>query len=163
MTSIYTYWGNGEVKLTWIQDNNLPESKLITSVHGLCFKNDKLLLVNLNDRGWDIPGGHIEKREAPEACFKREAYEEGYITGSCSLLGYIEVNHTGNIEWNSDRPYPKVGYQVFYCMDVQRVYEFKGAYESGKRIWIDPGEVENYNNNWSTLHQNILDKATQSN
>ncbi|MFD1452311.1 hypothetical protein [Oceanobacillus sojae] len=61
MTSIYTYWGDGEVKLTWIQDNNMPESKLITSVHGLCFKNDKLLLVNLNDRGWDIPGGHSEK------------------------------------------------------------------------------------------------------
>ncbi|GGP12088.1 NUDIX hydrolase [Oceanobacillus neutriphilus] len=162
MTSIYAYWGNGKVKLTWMQDKELPASELITSVHGLCFKNDKLLLVNLNDRGWDIPGGHIEKGEAPEACFKREAYEEGYIKGNCSLLGYIEVNHTENIEWNSEGPYPKIGYQVFYYMEVQQVYEFKGAYESGERIWIDPEEVKRYNKNWNELHQNILDKATQT-
>lgn len=163
MTSIYTYWGNGKVKLAWIPDNNLPENKLITSVHGLCFKNDKLLLVNLNARGWDIPGGHIEKGETPAACFKREAYEEGYVTGRCYLLGCIEVNHTENIEWDKGSPYPRIGYQVFYRMDVQRVYEFKGAYESEERIWIDPGEVDNYSNNWNELHQNILDKAAQSN
>lgn len=155
MTSIYIYWGNGKVKLTWIQDSELPERELITSVHGLCFQKDKPLLVNLNDRDWDIPGGHIEKGETPEDCFKREAYEEGYITGSCSLLGYIEVNHTENIEWDSEGPYPKIGYQVFYRMNVQQGYEFMAAYESRERIWIDSVDVKNYNNNWNALHQNI--------
>ncbi|WP_370453168.1 NUDIX hydrolase [Oceanobacillus sp. CFH 90083] len=109
MTSIYTYWGNGKVKLTWIQDSELPERELIANAHGLCFKKDKLLLVSLNNRGWDIPGGHMEKEEVPEECFKREAYEEGYVTGICSLLGSIQVDHSENLEGR----YPKVGYQVF--------------------------------------------------
>lgn len=151
MKSAYVYWGNGKVKLTCIQANELPEKELITSAHGLCFKDNKLLLMNLNHRGWDIPGGHIEKEEAPADCFKREAYEEGYITGSCSLLGYIAVNHTENIEWNSEGRYPKVGYQIFYRMDVQQIYEFKAAHESRDRIWINPKDIKKYNKNWNTL------------
>jgi len=143
MKSAYVYWGNGKVKLTWMQANELPEKELITSVHGLCFKNNKLLLVNLNHRGWDIPGGHIEKEEAPEDCFKREAYEEGYITGSCSLLGHITVDHTKNIMWDSEGPYPKIGYQIFYRMDVQQIYEFKAAHESRERIWINSKDIKN--------------------
>ncbi|MFP3362029.1 NUDIX domain-containing protein, partial [Planococcus sp. SIMBA_143] len=75
--------------------------------------------------GWDFPGGHIEEGETPEECVKREAYEEGYVSGSCSLLGYIIVDHSENPNWNEDSPYPKVGYQVFYCMDIDHLHDFE--------------------------------------
>ncbi|WP_040979555.1 NUDIX hydrolase [Oceanobacillus jeddahense] len=161
MTSMYAYWGNGKVKLTWVPDDKLPAQALITSVHGLCFKENKLLLVNLNDRNWDIPGGHMEQGEAPVDCFKREAYEEGYIEGSCALLGYITVDHTENFEWDSEGLYPKIGYQVFYYMDIQQIVEFKAAYESTDRIWIHPAEVKNYKTDWNLLYQRILDRAVR--
>ena len=62
MTSTYVDWGGHRLKLTW-ESGLLPERELITSVHGFCFKDGKLLMVDLDDRGWDFPGGHIEVGE----------------------------------------------------------------------------------------------------
>jgi 8-oxo-dGTP diphosphatase len=39
-----------------ILTDEMPERKLITCAFVLAFKGDQLLLTNLNDRGWDIPG-----------------------------------------------------------------------------------------------------------
>ena len=69
-------WGDSKVKLTWKRDSQLPPKKLITSVQGICLQEEKLLLVNLNHRGWDFPGCHIELEENPEDCLNREAYEK---------------------------------------------------------------------------------------
>ena len=75
-TTTYVDWGGARIKLTWRAGNSLPDRRLITSVHGFCFDVAKLLLVDLETRGWDFPGGHIEAGESPEECFKREVMEE---------------------------------------------------------------------------------------
>ncbi|MFO7343304.1 NUDIX hydrolase [Caldibacillus debilis] len=155
-------WGDAKVKLTWKPDAQLPPRNLITSVHGFCFKDGKLLLVNLNHRGWDFPGGHIENGETPEECIKREAYEEGYVTGSCFLLGHIVVDHSENPKWDESSPYPKIGYQVFYRMDIDQLFEFEGKYESAERILINPNEVKEYYHDWNELYQEILNLATNN-
>ncbi|TMW72789.1 NUDIX hydrolase [Alteribacter natronophilus] len=160
MISKYVKWGEAEVKLTWKHDNQLPPGELITSVHGFCFKDKNLLLVKLNHRGWDFPGGHIEYGENPDECLKREAYEEGYVTGSCSLLGYIIVDHSENPNWDENSPYPKVGYQVFYRMNIDQLHDFKAKYESEERILINPSEVTVYYQNWNELYQEILEHAS---
>ncbi len=71
MNSTYVWWGGSKVKLAWRQDSILPDTSRVTSVHGFCFKDGKMLLVNLHKRGWDFPGGHLEKGESPEGCLKR--------------------------------------------------------------------------------------------
>lgn len=159
MTTSYVKWGEATVKLTWEANKSLPNNRLITSVHGFCFYEDQLLLVDLNHRGWDFPGGHIEENETPEECFHREAMEEGYVSGSSRLLGYIEVDHTENPVWDEGGKYPKVGYQVFYRMDIETLHPFEAEYESAQRILIPIHEVAAYYPKWNKLYQEILQKA----
>ncbi|GAA0454184.1 NUDIX hydrolase [Alkalibacillus silvisoli] len=157
MATTYVNWGKSRVKLTWQASDQLPDGSLITSVHGFCFnKHGKLLMVDLNDRGWDFPGGHIEKDETPLQCIKREAYEEGYVSGDCLLIGSVIVDHTNNPNFNPDGPYPKVGYQVFYRMDIKTTHPFKANYEAKRRTFIDPTEVANYYPNWHVVYQSAM-------
>ncbi|MBM7363823.1 8-oxo-dGTP pyrophosphatase MutT (NUDIX family) [Priestia taiwanensis] len=160
MITKYVHWGEASVKLTWIHHQELPPSQLITSVHGFCFKDDKIMLVNLHERGWDFPGGHIEE-ESAEACFKREALEEGYVEGVCELLGHIIVDHSENTVWNENSPYPKVGYQVFYRMDIDTIHSFDGQFESKDRVFIHPDEVSVYYHKWNDLYEGILCAALE--
>lgn len=159
MTTIYVNWGASKVKLTWEKSTLLPQYHLITSVHGFCFQEDKLLLVDLNDRGWDFPGGHIEPEEMPEECFKREALEEGYVVGECKLLGYIIVDHSENPIWTENSPYPKIGFQVFYKMNITNLLPFDGRYESKQRTFINPIDISSYYHKWNMLYQEIMDCA----
>ncbi|MCJ8009570.1 NUDIX hydrolase [Lederbergia wuyishanensis] len=158
MQSIYVNW-NGKVKLSWVPNSALPERHLITSVHGFCFYKSELLLINLKDRGWDFPGGHIEIDETPEDCFKREAMEEGYVEGECHLLGYVEVNHQENMNWTESSPYPQVGYQVYYRMDINMLYPFEGKFESSKRTFIAPSKVSEYYKGWNPVFNEIMKEA----
>lgn len=159
--AIYVNWGDSRVKLTWVKNSNLPQEELITSVHGFCFKDNRELLVNLNHRGWDFPGGHIEPGESPEECFKREALEEGYVEGECKLLGHIIVDHSENSLWSEDSLYPKIGFQVFYKMHITNLLPFDGEYESTQRMLVKPIEVSSYYHEWHSLYQDILDLALE--
>jgi len=156
MTTSFVDWGGHKLKLTWKHGNDLPERELITSVHGFCFYNGELMMVDLNDRGWDFPGGHIEAGETPEECFKREAMEEGYVTGDCVLLGSIEIDHHDNPLWNEQSPYPKVGYQVFYRMDITKLHSFEAGFESSRRIFIQPEDAKLYHKGWHATFEEIL-------
>lgn len=157
MTSIYVNWGGGNVKLTW-NKNLFPSRDLITSVHGFCFYEGKLLLVNLEHRGWDFPGGHIEPGETPEQCLKREAMEEGYVEGKSTFIGSIIVDHHENPNWDPSSPYPLVGYQLFYRMDITKLYPFDAKFESHGRIFVNPNELENYRET-NKIYQAILNDA----
>lgn len=158
MTVTYVDWGGHKLKLTWMRDV-MPEREFITSVHAFCFYEGKLLLVNLNDRGWDFPGGHIEKGETAEACVCREVLEEAYVKGDCTHLGAIEVNHEENPLWNASSPYPKVGYQVFYRLDITEFLPFDAGFESSERMLIQPEEASNYYKGWHDISKAILETA----
>ncbi|MCT6924213.1 NUDIX domain-containing protein [Metasolibacillus sp.] len=92
---IHVNWGGHRVKLTWLP-HKILDIKKVTSVHGYCFYKGNVLLVNVEGRGFNIPGGHIEKEERPEQAFLREAYEEGYVEGNIQYLGAIEISHEDN-------------------------------------------------------------------
>jgi 8-oxo-dGTP diphosphatase len=56
-------------------------------------------------------------------------------------------------------PYPKVGYQVFYRMEVTQIHRFEGEHESTRRMLINPIKVSDYFHEWHKLYQEILDCA----
>lgn len=140
MDQTYVNWNGHPIKLTW-HPNWMPNVELVTSVHGPCFLDDKMMLVKIENRGFNMPGGHIEVNETPEQAFHREAYEEGYVKGEIKYLGAIEVNHTENPFFEPKGKYPIVGYQLFYRMDITECLPFLRKKESIARIWVEFDQV----------------------
>ncbi|MEQ6353546.1 NUDIX domain-containing protein [Lysinibacillus sp. M3] len=137
----YVDWGGHYLKLTWLPNKNIHDYSKVTSVHGVCFHNGYVLLVHVDGRGFNFPGGHIENGESPEEAFHREAFEEGYVKGPINYIGAIEVSHEENPLYKADGKYPLIGYQMFYCMEVQDCLPFLREHETISRIWVEPDEV----------------------
>jgi len=105
MNQSYVNWDGNLIQLTWFP-RKMPKIELVTSVHGYCFFKEKIMLVKIIHRGFNMPGGHIEENETPEQAFHREAFEEGYVKGELKYLGAIEVNHKENPHFNPNGKYP---------------------------------------------------------
>lgn len=45
--TIYVNWNEHFIKLTWYPTTQLPPHEKVTSVHGYCFHEDKILLVHI--------------------------------------------------------------------------------------------------------------------
>ncbi|RIW32721.1 NUDIX domain-containing protein [Bacillus salacetis] len=139
--TVKVQWGSGRVELTWSDAAQLPPLEKITSVHGCCFHQGKVLLVNIKGRGFNFPGGHVEGGETPEQAFHREVLEEGWVKGRVRHVGMIKVSHRNNPQFDPKGKYPLIGYQVFYRMDIEEMLPFQRNNESSCRIWAEPSEV----------------------
>jgi 8-oxo-dGTP diphosphatase len=133
-------WNGHTVKLTWKPHYSI-KGKSVTSVHGVCFYKENVLLAYIKGRGFNFPGGHVEKGETPEEAFHRESFEEGYVKGRIQYLGAIEVSHEENPLFDPNGKYPMIGYQAFYRMNVVECLPFRRELESATRVWVEPEEI----------------------
>jgi len=84
-------------------------------VRGIVFRGDQILLVKeLADGGWTLPGGWIDLNEPPSRAAEREVWEEsGYQVKAVKLLGVYDRNHHGH-------PYSIFHtYKLFILCDLQ--------------------------------------------
>ncbi|MEZ4620575.1 MAG: NUDIX domain-containing protein [Caldilineaceae bacterium] len=123
-------------EISLILDDTLPARYLITSALALAFHEGNFLMTKLHQRGWDIPGGHIEPGERPEETMRREVMEEAAVElGNVRLFGYQRIRLLGEVPVDYRYPHPD-SYQVFYVGTVDKILPFTATAEAGGRSFF---------------------------
>lgn len=129
-------------QVRFVLDERMSPSNLITSAFAFAFEGMGLLMTRLTDRGWDLPGGHIEAGESPTAALRREVLEES----ACELkdirpLGYLHVSVLCEVPPDYPYPYPE-SYQLIILGHVAQANAFVATEEASERRFFAPHEAE---------------------
>jgi 8-oxo-dGTP pyrophosphatase MutT (NUDIX family) len=141
----------------YILDDALPSRDLVTAAFGFLFDGDCFLMVRLVERGWDVPGGHVEPGETPLETLQREVHEEAKVrVGVVGLLGYGK-----NLVHRAKPPgyrYPHpLSYHVFYWGQVAIMEPFVRTKEVAGRGLFAPGEARRVP--WVQLYRPLYEAA----
>jgi 8-oxo-dGTP diphosphatase len=117
--------------------SHIPNEK-IQKVHGVCFRDGKMLVVYHHEWDiWGIPGGTREDGEELLDTLKREIQEEtSCLLLDASPIAYQEIKHNDGTSY----------YALFYhCeIDINGVFKEDVAGAITKQEWIDPEEYDKY-------------------
>jgi 8-oxo-dGTP pyrophosphatase MutT (NUDIX family) len=135
----------------------LPPRTSITMAAAFAFDGDRLLLVDLVERGWDIPGGHLEAGEDPVEAVRREAYEEaGARLDRLRLFAHNHIRLSGVPQPEHPYPYPESAI-VFYLAQVTWLDLFTPTAESRGRGLFDPAAAREVP--WVQRHRELYEAA----
>ncbi len=110
------------------KDTTFPKKELLSAVFLIALDGSKILAVK-NERGWEIPGGHIEEGETEEEALIREVKEEaGASFHDQKLLAIIESS-------NQDKYKDKV--MLVYTTSNFKLEEFVTSEDSFEREVIE--------------------------
>lgn len=123
----------------WLETKQLPLHFI--SVAGLVYKDDKVLLIKSERRGWEYPGGVLEQGESILDGLKREIFEEsGIVAEPEKFVGiYQRLNKKDGYGYLEGMVLPPTVNLTFIC-----------KYVSGKEIisdesievgWFTPDEA----------------------
>lgn len=123
----------------WLETKQLPLH--FVSVAGLVYKEDKVLLIKSERRGWEFPGGVLEQGESIFDGLKREIFEEsGIIAEPEKFVGiYQRLNKKEGYGYLEGMILPPVVNLTFRCSYVSG--EEKASDESIDVGWFTPDEA----------------------
>lgn len=144
-------------EINLILDETLPPRHLITSAFALAFHEGSFLMTKLHERGWDIPGGHIDPGETPEETMRREVMEEAAVElENVWMLGYQQIRLLGEVPVDYRSPHPD-SYQVFYIAHVRTLLPFTPTAEAGDRTLFTLAEARKQP--WAQENHLLFDAA----
>ena len=144
---------NKLVTFTYKGNSKLPDFKDVTSVAVIPFTTDgQLVVVDLYQRGLDLPGGHVEPYETtPGQTMTRETMEEASMTVKVPVL--VEVIESDYFE-------DRVSYMLIYGAFVDQLFEFVPNSESRERVSITKTDfIERYEAGDKILMGKVIDGA----
>lgn len=102
--------------------NALPVNAIATTATGLIIWDNKIVLVEHKNRGWELPGGHIEDGESIIEALTRELHEEAGLTkiSNIEMFGYNEIVNPDieKINKATGKPYPKYAYNAHFIVQA---------------------------------------------
>jgi ADP-ribose pyrophosphatase YjhB (NUDIX family) len=106
-------------------------------VRGVVFLNNALLLVKeLEDNRWTLPGGWADIDESPSEAVVREVFEEsGYQTRAIKLLALYDRSKHAHIP-----PYPYHIYKLFFLCEIMGGRASDSA-ETGGAAFFDESNI----------------------
>lgn len=137
-------------------------------VSGLVIKNNKLLLVDMDDSGFlCLPGGYVELGETTEVAVKRELLEEvGKEFDISKYLGVVEnyfINKYSKKMHEISFYYLMIPIENIDTNDFTIIENDKGHKIKLDFKWIDLNEINNYDIRPSFLKQILENKKLEFN
>lgn len=161
MTDIYAddRNGGGSEVLRSLGIVPIPDIHRVTAVAVVPIDagSGKVLVVQLKDRGLDIPGGHRQREDAGlEATARRECLEEACVElGDLRLLDVIESEHYGSTP-------DQLTYMVIYSAVINRTLPFSATPESLDREFVEPPAfLERYTGGDDEMMRRWVEAATK--
>lgn len=117
------------VTLTPVPKDFIPPFEQVTSVGVIAFTREGKVAVTLQSRGFDIPGGHVQRGDRSlEETARREALEEARVTlGKVEYLGALRSNY-----------YSEPTYIVLMAAMVEQVLPFAPSPDHRLRLFLTP-------------------------
>lgn len=117
-------WGDNIFWEFYLSDK-IPEQELCSAVFALV-KNKEGIVLTKTYRGWEMPGGHIEKGESIEEALQRELLEEvGAYIDELKFIGYRKLIAKKPIPIDlkkRDFPYPfPISYIPYYIVNSNKL------------------------------------------
>lgn len=115
----------------FIVSKEKPDSNLCTAGFCVTSHHGALLLIQNKNRGWEIPGGHIDEGEEIEQALTREVLEEtGAIIENPQMFGYKIVLPVSPIPHRDKKgsfyPFPR-SFVPYYYAEASEILDLKLA------------------------------------
>lgn len=138
------YWGkNTEVRFEPFTE--IPNDVPVTSCMVMAVVNNDHLVLSSPQRGWGLPGGHLEKGETPDETTIRELKEEAAVEidpNSLLVVGGWLAKKIHKTPKNSI--YPDLAYQLLFMANTTKINQFPKEFEAFDRIFVPIQDVLRY-------------------
>lgn len=110
------------------------------------YYEEKVLLCDIEDRGWCIPSGRVEPNESSRDAALREAHEEaGALLGDLQYLGCYRITDRSDIRWAD-----------VFVGRVLELVEMDRSFESRGRRLVTLEEVPEIYHLWTQLTEEVF-------